>query len=199
MATKSKAKAVVDEAGESAELDVLRNQSLSMGRRQDAVTAVTSLAELQQVFRSEAVAWQDIEPSFQVMDQESFEGVPFVIAGFRMNESTRYGEQDEVNPDVINPARFISMLVANYDPESGEFTSPWVIVNDGSTGIRNQLVRFARRVDGDADITKERFNSVAAQVPPIKCELGLRKSQYNKEIVVNGKTTVVEATTWYIA
>lgn len=185
-------KKAADEVVESKEL---APANLSMTKRQDAVSAITTLADMQAVFRQTAVEWADIEPSFDVLPKESFEDIPFVIAGFRMNESTKFAEKDEVNPDVLNPARFLSLLVANYDPESGEFTSPWVIINDGSTGIRNQLLRYVRNIDPDADITKERFNAVAAQVPPIVCKKGLRRSDYAKDL----GDSVVEATTWYIA
>lgn len=169
--------------------------TVSMSRRQDAVAAVTSLAELQRTFGQTAVEWQEIEPSFEVMPKDAFEDVPFVIAGFRLNESTKYAEKDSENPNVLNPARFVSMLVANYDPDSGDFTSPWVIVNDGSTGIRDQLLRYARTIDPDADITRENFNSVAAGIPPIVCSKGLRKSEYDKDL----GDQVIHATTWYIA
>lgn len=169
---------------------------ITMSKRQDAVDQVSNLAELQERFGS-TLSWQDIEPSFLVAMKDQFEGVPFVIAGFRMNESTKFLTKDEVNPEILVPGRFVSMLVAAYDENTGDFISPWVILNDGSTGIRDSLVRYVKKVSGDADIdaTKEEFNSWAAKVPPIKCERGLRASHYNYD---TGES-VVEATTWYIA
>src|SRR6185312_14155876 len=116
--------------------------------RQDKVAQVTNLSALRQLI-GQPISWQEIEPSFDVLTQEHFDGLPLVIGGFRFNDSTKFASKDPENPDVLIPARFVSLLCAAYDPDSEEFTSPWVIVNDGSTGIAKQLQKMISNVTGE--------------------------------------------------
>lgn len=167
-----------------------------MSRRQDAVAAVTTLAELTAKLGQEAVKWEDIEPSFTVESKETFEGVPIVVAAFRMNESNKFMQRDEVNPDVLNPGRFVSLLVAPFDENSGDLIGPWVIVNDGGTGICKSLIKMVNVIEADADATRESFNRVAATIPPIIANGGFRRSDYPYE---DEKGNISEATTWYLA
>jgi hypothetical protein len=172
------------------------SRTMTLNRRQDEVARVSNLEELQNRFQSTLVDWNDIEPTFPVIDKEALEGVPFVLAGFRLNESDKFMTRDEVNPEIMNKGRFVSCLVAAIDENTGEFISPWSIINDGSTGIMKSLVKYVKMATGDEDVdsTKEEFNSAAAGVPPIMCKNGLRASRYPYD---DGKQ-VTEATTWYI-
>src|SRR6266702_2215352 len=188
---KGKTEPEVVEQNSSAVALLDNHRALPMSTRQTAVEAVSSLSELKALFGNQELDWQSIEPSFKVADKETLEGVPFVIAGFRLNESTKFGKRDENG--VLIPSRFVSMLIASYDDEGS--LSPWVIVNDGGTGIRDQLDRFVKKVNPDAGITLTEFNLTAQEIPPIRCENGLRPSRYDYD---NGES-VSEATTWYIA
>lgn len=167
-----------------------------MTRRQDAVSAVTNLSQLTAKLGQEAVKWEDIEPSFTIEQKETFEGVPIVVAAFRLNESTKFMQRDEVNPDVLNPGRFVSMLLAPFDENTGDLIGPWVVVNDGSTGICRSLIRMVNAIEEDADATRESFNRVAGTVPPIIANGGFRRSDYPYE---DEKGNVTQATTWYLA
>ena len=165
--------------------------------RQNAVASVSNLEQLR-AYIGAPIDWQQIEPSFEVRPQSDFEGVPLIIGGFRFNDSSKFMSPDPVEPKVMIPARFVSMLVAAYDEASGEFVSPWVIVNDGSTGIRQQLTRMITRQTGEnAELySREQLNMIANTVPPIDASKGFRKSEYAKELADG---SVAEATTWYIA
>ena len=194
-ATKSKGKASEESTGE---VEVLPSRGVSMSSRQNAVELVTNLSEIQEQFGA-PVSWQDIEPTFPVIKKETLEGVPFIIVGFRMNESKEYLHPDEQNPDVLVGNYFMSLLVACYDEDSGDLISPFSIVNDGGTGIRDQVTRYVKRASGDStvDASKEFFNAAAAKCPPIKIENGLRPSRYDYTDPDTGK--VSKATTWYLS
>jgi hypothetical protein len=203
---KSKSVAEVEDVSADATTNdiVVLNKGIAMGTRQDAVQAVKSLAALQTVFQSEIVDWDEIEPSFPVIKKDVLDGIPFVIAGFRLNESDKYASPSEENPDILEPSVFMSLLVAPYDENTGEFIGPWAIVNDGSTGVMRSLVNYVKRnfpeeySDGQLGSVLQ-FNRLTAQCPPITCSRGLRVSEYSKTLNVDGKDKVVEAKTWYIA
>jgi len=189
MATKAK----------SSEVDVVEESAkevvLSHAARQSAVAAITNLAELRETLGATR-SWEEIEPSFTVVRKDFFEDRPLVIGGFRFNQSKKFMMKNPDNPEVLIPAEFVSMLVAAYDPKSEnligieEAVNPhtgeipyWVIVNDGSTGIRDQLTRYASKYDDDT-----------AKCPPLVINKGLRKSEYPYE----SEEGVQTATTWYL-
>jgi hypothetical protein len=160
---------------------------LTHANRQNSVAQVTALSELRDLFGTQERSWDEIEPSFEILDQETFADIPLVIGAFRFNESKKFMS---VNPEtgMNEPGVFVSMLLASYDPDSESLTSPWVIVNDGSTGIKAQLERYAAQYDGDTRLA-----------PPLKVSKGFRRSDYTKEITDDkGKVKLSEATTWYL-
>lgn len=169
----------------------------TLNSRQDAVAKVSNLSALRQ-YIGQPIDWQEIEPSFDVLNQEVFNDTPLVIGGFRFNDSTKFASPDPGNPDVLIPARFVSMLVAAYDPNTEDFTSPWVIVNDGSTGIAKQLQKMISNITGEDafEMSREEINRHANSVPPILAEKGFRRSDYP---YTDEKGNVSTATTWYIA
>lgn len=168
----------------------------AMSKRVDLVGKVETLADLRAVIGQE-ITWSEIEPSFDVVAQAVFEGIPMVIGGFRFNDSKKFAKPSASNPDVLEPLRFVSMLVAPYDEENENLIGPWVIVNDGSTGICKSLLKYAGNVIGDDydKVPLEELNAAAQQTPPIRAEKGLRKSEY-PYTAENG--VVSTATTWYI-
>jgi hypothetical protein len=186
----------------SAEVDIVEEPAntivpQTMHSRQDQALKITDLAGLRNLIGQD-VAWSEIEPSFDVLNQEAFEDLPLIIGGFRLNESKQYAKPNPLNPKVLIPAEFVSMLVAAYDPDSETLTTPWVIVNDGSTGIKGQLLRFVSTKAGETsdDMGIIELNRFAAEIPPIRCEKGFRRSDYVKELPDG---SVASATTWYIA
>lgn len=158
-------------------------QGLSVKARQDAIGNATALSELRQILGVKERDWQEIEPSFDVVDKATFEGIAFVIGGFRFNSSEKYMKKNEAG--YLEPSEFVSVLAAAYDPESEEFTTPWLIFNDGSTGIQAQLKRYADNYGGDERLA-----------PPITVSKGLRRSDYTYQDEATGD--VSEATTWYL-
>lgn len=98
--------------------------------------------------------------------------VPFMILDYRFHE----GKQGE----------FASVAIMTKLPieVDGQPHSKFV-VNDGSTGIKDQLKR----------IEEERVAKGNDMRRPLYCPKGLRKSTY--EVEVDGETT--EATTYYLA
>lgn len=185
------------ESGEIAETETVPLVVAGMNKRQDIVTNVTNLSELTLKLGQDAVQWEEIEPSFKIADKADFENVPIVVAAFRLNESTKFMQRDEANPDILNPGRFVSLLVAAIDENNGDIISPWCVVNDGGTGICRSLTRMVNAVEMDADATRESFNRVAATIPPIIAKGGFRRSTYPYEDMNSGSIT--EATTWYLA
>ncbi len=169
----------------------------TLNSRQDVVAKVSNLAALRQ-YMGQPISWQEIEPSFDVLTQEEFADIPLVIGGFRFNDSTKFASPDPENPDVLIPARFVSLLVAAYDTDSEEFTSPWVIVNDGSTGIAKQLQKMISNETGEDAflMSRDEINRHSNAVPPIIAEKGFRRSDYP---YTDEKGKVSTATTWYIA
>lgn len=169
----------------------------TLNSRQDKTAQITNLSALRE-YIGQPISWREIEPSFDVLTQEHFDGLPLVIGGFRFNDSTKFAAPDPVNPDVLIPARFVSLLVAAYDVDSEEFTSPWVIVNDGSTGIAKQLQMMISRQTGEDAwfMSRDEINRHANEIPPIIAEKGFRRSDY-PFTAPDGKVST--ATTWYIA
>lgn len=156
--------------------------------RQDALLGSQSLGELKEVFGS-LVDWEEIEPRFDVVkDKSTFEGKPLIIGAFRFNTSNKFTKAvtDDATGEVLQvPAEFVSLMVAEFDPETEALTSQWKIVNDGGSGIKEQLIRYAGRYDGDPLLC-----------PPVRLNAGLRKSEYPYEELDGSMST---ATTWYLS
>lgn len=167
---------------------------LGMSKRQDAVSAITNLADLTNILGQEAVQWEDIEPSFRVGSQEEYEGVPIIVAAFRLNESTKFMQRNE--NDVLIPGKFVSLLLAPFDENNGDIIGPWTIVNDGGTGVCRSLVRMVEQLAPNAGSNRMLFNDTAAGLPPIVAKGGFRRSDYPYE---DDKGNVGQATTWYLA
>lgn len=168
-----------------------------LSQRQDLAQNIGTLAELREKIGQEVV-WSDIEPSFAVVHKSVFEGIPVIIGGFRFNESSKFAQPDPAAPHILNPAIFVSLLVASYDEDSEELISPWVIVNDGSTGICNQIKRYLGGVAGEdfSNVDAATLNVWAQKVAPIRTEKGFRKSEYP---YTDEKGAVSTATTWYLS
>lgn len=168
---------------ESNEIDKVPN--LTNNARQQVVAQTQSLGELREIFGS-TVDWQEIEPSFTVSDQETFEGMPIIIGAFRFNESKKFLKkiEDSQNPGSFHmvPAEFVSMLLAAFDPDTETLTTPWVIVNDGGTGIKAQLERYSDSVGSPE------------AVRPIRSLNGFRRSEYDYD----DGDSISRATTWYL-
>lgn len=192
--------ATVKEAEESSStaLDVLASDSLVVGmsRRQDAVEAITNLSQLTELLGQDAVQWEEIEPSFAVATKDTYEGVPLVIGAFRLNVSNKFGK---VVDNILTPGKFISLLVAPFDENSGDFIGPWTIVNDGSTGIAKSLIGLVHKIEPTLNTTdpdRMIFNDTAAHIPAIVVKGGFRASRYP---YTDAEGNVSEATTWYLA
>lgn len=194
MATGTKAKSktstdviVVDES---------TGEILAMNKRQDFAGNVNNLPALRQ-FVGQEITWTDIEPHFEVIkDKSEFADRPIIIGAFRFNESKDYQSPDANG--VLEPTIFVSLMLAAYDPDSEDFTTSWVIVNDGSTGIRDQLRKMITRNTGEDAflMTHTELNRHATATPPIKAEFGLRVSEYD---YTDAAGAVSRASTWYIA
>lgn len=176
----TKSKAVVDEDGtEVVKHDV---KALTMSARQNAIGNITALTELRAIIGQE-VDWQEIEPSFEVVkDKAMFDGIPLIVGAFRFNESDKFAKKNEQG--FLEPSEFVSVLCAGYDPDDEILITPWVIVNDGSTGIKDQLHRYASHYDDDPQ-----------KCPPLRVSKGLRRSDYD---YTDSDGNVTAATTWYL-
>lgn len=166
-------------------------KTMSMNARQNVVASLANLDDLAARLGG-LQEWSDFEESFDVVTKDSFDGVPIVIGAFRLNESDKFARKN--SDGTITLGRFMSLLVAPFDENTGAFTGPWVIVNDGSTGIMQQLIRSAYALDPNADATRDNFNAVAAEIKPIIARKGFRASEYDYD----DGDTVLRATTWYI-
>lgn len=94
-------------------------------------------------------------------DKDKLIGVPFVILSWTLNEGGKFGG-------------FVTLYVLTENNER-------YIVNDGSTGIRDQLMRYTDETGIDSMLV---------------CRHGLRVSVYDKELP-NG-VTISDAKTYYI-
>lgn len=179
-------KAVATVPEETAEIEEFK--PLKTMARQEALLGSQTLGELREVF-GQLIDWEEIEPQFTVIkDKSLFDGKPMVIGAFRFNVSKKFTTQvvDEATGEVVNvPAEFVSMMVATYNEETESLSSDWQIVNDGSTGIKEQLIRYASRYDGQPLLC-----------PPIRLSKGMRKSEYP---YTDGDGKVSTATTWYLS
>lgn len=117
-------------------------------------------------------SFSDYGNGFEILsDKDRLVKTPFAILEWRFSISERFKSE------------FVSMLVVT------EGNEKW-IVNDGSTGICKQL----------RNITDER---IASGRPSPQSGLvvknGLRRSDYETEMEINGKTETVSGTTYYLS
>lgn len=106
-----------------------------------------------------------------IKDKDSLVGVPFVIVDFQFTTS-----KDRTDPETGEPTQFVTARLVTE-------TNRKLIINDGSTGIRDQL-RSVGEIGG-----------AVLYVPR-----GLRVSEYQVEIVgKNGKTHTEPAKTYYLS
>lgn len=114
----------------------------------------------------------DYGSGFAVLDnKDSLIGKRFIVIGWQFRQSKQYG----------NP-----FVVAFCMTDDGDR----FIVVDGSTGINKQL----REITDDR-ISRGRPNAQQGLAVP----RGLKRSDYTTEVTVNGKTSEIEATTYYLA
>jgi len=104
-------------------------------------------------------------------DKDALVGRPFVILDYQFSTS-----RDTLNPETGEPNVFVSVRLMTEDNRK-------LIINDGSTGIRDQLRNLPDAVAGSV-----------LYVPR-----GLRVSEYEVETVVKGKTVKQNAKTYYLS
>jgi hypothetical protein len=104
---------------------------------------------------------------WKVVDKDTLIGVPFMICDVKVSWSTKYDSP------------FVNILALTKDNEK-------IVINDGSTGIMEQMLHMLNKSKRKAGIV---------------CEGGLRKSDYPVTIHDGMSDTdkVIEATTYYIA
>lgn len=169
---------VVGPTGEGMSMDV-RQTMLADG-------AATNIAQLRSVFGSQARSWDEIEPSFTVVNKAVFENQPMVIGAFRFNLSKKFGKVNKETGELV-PSEYASVLCAKLD---GDEIGEWVVFNDGSSGVREQLHRAAARYDNNP-----------AFCPAFITRKGLKLSEYPyEEVDEDGQPTgkIGTARTWRI-
>lgn len=120
----------------------------------------------------EVESLDDYGSGFAVLDnKDSLIGKKFVCIGWQFRMSKQFGN---------------AFVVAFIMTEDGDRH----ILVDGSTGINKQL----REITDDR-ISRGRPNAQQGLAVP----RGLKRSDYTTEITVNGKTSEIEATTYYLA
>lgn len=130
-------------------------------------TTAGSLEDIEQFFQSQGIAGEDNETdgilSLDVVEnKDSLIGVEFWLLRWRFNTSDKHRDKDG------NPTQFVSAEIAY--KKDGALT--YDILNDGSTGIRDQLLELTRR----------RITANNPNVDPYgvrKVRRGLRKSEYD--------------------
>lgn len=116
----------------------------------------------------------ELGDGFALLDNKrSLEGIPLIFLTWDFRTSTKY--QEEVNGE-IQPGVFVSARVVAQTPVGLKK----YIINDGSTGIRDQLKELTARTGRQGGLT---------------AKLGLRASDYD---YVDEKGKKTEATTYYI-
>lgn len=104
---------------------------------------------------------------YKVVDKDTLVGVPFMIVDIRFSWSEKFDSP------------FCNVLALTKDNER-------VVINDGSTGIMEQMKHHLQK-------TKRKSGII--------CEGGLRKSEYTTEVydAFKDETKEIQATTYYIA
>lgn len=110
---------------------------------------------------------------YALTDKATLLGVPFIITGVTFRKPSTESKRDFVSVEAVTM-------------QSGA-----IVFNDGSTGIRRQLVEYLQVNDllpegdpdvqlayaDDADAIEYKFAG-SANVAPLRCPRGLRKSDY---------------------
>lgn len=138
---------------------------------QDTARQINSLDDWEKFVGRDLVDFDEVMPSFQILNKENKEtlcGIELLLLDWRFNLSKKIIKNG-------HQAEFVSVLCLNMD--SGEK----VIINDGSTGIYQQLkaVTNLKGIQGGLLVRG-----------------GLRKSEYPYE---TPDGSIVEATTYYLA
>jgi len=151
----------------------------------DTLRELTDWESLGQFVRTNGIAvnnLSDYGPGFIVLDDKrKLIDVPLMVLDYRFN----MGDNGE----------FVSLMVLTKNPVAvdGQSVSK-MIVNDGSTGILNQI----------RSIETERAAAGEEAIQPLYCPNGLRSSTYDRkdkdgEPIINDRTGQVErATTFYL-
>lgn len=121
--------------------------------------------EVAEAFAGEIVVFEG--SPWKVVDKDTLIGVPFMICDVRVSWSTKFD----------NP--FVNILALTKENEK-------VVINDGSTGIMEQMLHMLNKSKRKAGIM---------------CENGLRKSEYEVEVydAFKDETKTIQAATYYIA
>jgi hypothetical protein len=148
---------------------------------------VTSLDQLAMLLANQGYTGNDDETDgilslSVIQNKDELVGKPFMILRWRFNETDKYGDGGV----------FVSMEIAfeTRDRNDNRIVS-YGVLNDGSTGIRDQMIRLTerRKAEGKGDPFAVR-----------EARNGLRRSDYVTD-VVNRETGEVEstnATTYYV-
>lgn len=127
-------------------------------------------------------AWSDAEvmDGLELVDKASLVGKPFLITAIQFTETVRQSD------DAIISYVYVDAVDKDDNPFS---------FNDSSSGVRSQLVEFARS-KGWADIVETH------EVKPVRLVApnGLRVSEYDQEVndPRTGRPTVRRARTFYL-
>lgn len=152
-----------------------------------AMAGVTNLNQLGAVFQSDGYDAFDDETdgilSLAVIgNKDELVNKPFMILRWRFNETDKYGDG----------GMFVSMEIAYQTVDAnGNAALAYGVLNDGSTGIRDQMVRLTER-------RKEQRKGDPYAVRSAKN--GLRRSDYHTDVVnkATGEVETIEATTYYV-
>lgn len=139
----------------------------------DDLRSITSFGDVLDLFGGEYVdAAQEFGTGFAICDnKDTLIGQTFAIIDARLNPNGNFGE-------------FVSMLVVTEDNRK-------MVVNDGSTGIREQLIGIMAKTNRDS----------GTQRRPIVVRKGLRRSDYEVELPDPrdpAKTVLTKASTYYL-
>lgn len=149
---------------------------------------VTSIEQLGALFSQDGFNPYDDESdgilSLSVIEnKDELVNKPFMILRWRFNESDRYGEG----------GLFVSMEIAfeTVNPQTGNRMMHYGVLNDGSTGIRDQMIRLTER-------RKEQRSGDPYAVRAARN--GLRRSDYMTDAVnrQTGEVETIPATTYYV-
>lgn len=173
MPGKSRSEVVDSKTGEIVPSEIFDNPLNALPGRlsEDIRQDINSLDDYSRLTGHEIVDLSEVLESYDILNKESKErlvGRPIFLMDWRFNDSKEIVKDGK-------PAEFVSVLVM--DVATGEK----FILNDGSTGIYQQLLAITKRLGRRGGIT---------------CRNGLRKSEYT-HYFDNGDT--VNAVTYYLS
>lgn len=152
-----------------------------------AMAGVTSLTQLGAIFSADGLDAFDDETDgilslAVISNKDELVNKPFMILRWRFNETDKYGDG----------GMFVSMEIAYETTDvNGNRALAYGVLNDGSTGIRDQMVRLTerRKEQGKGDPYAVR-----------SARNGLRRSDYTTDVVnkATGEVESIDATTYYV-